>query len=50
MRALLGAPQWNRPGDTPMITAIVRYQLPPHIDHDACLAHFEENFAGLLRG
>ncbi len=23
-----------------MITATVRYQLPPSIDHDACLAHF----------
>lgn len=23
-----------------MITAIVRYKLPPSIDHDACLAHF----------
>jgi hypothetical protein len=23
-----------------MITAVVRYKLPPHIDHDACLAHF----------
>ncbi len=23
-----------------MITAIVRYRLPPSIDHDACLAHF----------
>ena len=23
-----------------MITAIVRYQLPASIDHDACLAHF----------
>ncbi len=23
-----------------MITAIVRYRLPAHIDHDACLAHF----------
>jgi hypothetical protein len=23
-----------------MITAIVRYKLPPTIDHDACLAHF----------
>lgn len=23
-----------------MITAIVRYKLPPHIDYDACLAHF----------
>ena len=23
-----------------MITAIVRYKLPKHIDHDACLAHF----------
>lgn len=23
-----------------MITAIVRYQLPPSIDHDDCLAHF----------
>ena len=25
-----------------MITAIVRYQLPPSIDHDACLAHFSK--------
>jgi len=25
-----------------MITAIVRYQLPPEIDRDACLAHFEK--------
>ena len=25
-----------------MITAIVRYALPPDIDHDACLAHFEK--------
>lgn len=24
-----------------MITAIVRYRLPPHIDEDACRAHFE---------
>jgi hypothetical protein len=23
-----------------MITATVRYKLPPSIDHDACLAHF----------
>jgi hypothetical protein len=23
-----------------MITAVVRYKLPRHIDHDACLAHF----------
>ena len=23
-----------------MITAVVRYQLPASIDHDACLAHF----------
>jgi len=23
-----------------MITATVRYQLPAHIDHDACRAHF----------
>jgi hypothetical protein len=23
-----------------MITATVRYQLPPHIDHAACRAHF----------
>ena len=23
-----------------MITATVRYKLPAHIDHDACLAHF----------
>ena len=25
-----------------MITAIVRYTLPPEIDRDACLAHFEK--------
>ncbi|HUT51361.1 MAG TPA: hypothetical protein VM325_18680 [Alphaproteobacteria bacterium] len=25
-----------------MITAIVRYHLPPSINHDACLAHFEK--------
>jgi len=25
-----------------MITAIVRYRLPPSIDHNACLAHFEQ--------
>ena len=23
-----------------MITAVVRYKLPPHIDYNACLAHF----------
>jgi len=25
-----------------MITATVRYQLPPHIDHDACREHFHK--------
>lgn len=25
-----------------MITAIVRYRLPPSIDHNACLAHFSK--------
>ena len=25
-----------------MITAVVRYHLPPSIDHNACLAHFEK--------
>lgn len=25
-----------------MITAIVRYRLPPSIDHDACLEHFKK--------
>jgi len=25
-----------------MITATVRYELPPHIDYDACRAHFHE--------
>ena len=25
-----------------MITATVRYQLPAHIDYDACLAHFSK--------
>jgi hypothetical protein len=29
-------------GSPTMITAIVRYRLPPSIDHDACLAHFEK--------
>jgi len=25
-----------------MITATVRYKLPPHIDHDACREHFHK--------
>jgi len=25
-----------------VITATVRYKLPPHIDHDACRAHFHK--------
>ena len=25
-----------------MITATVRYNLPPHIDHEACRAHFHK--------
>jgi hypothetical protein len=33
-----------------MITAIVRYQLPASIDHDACLAHFVKIAPGIAGG
>ena len=32
-----------------MITAIVRYQLPPHIDHAACREHFHRIAPGFQR-
>ena len=32
-----------------MITATVRYKLPPHIDYGACRAHFHKIAPGFRR-